>query len=84
MSATVASLKSDMSIRLSMLDSGLISPPPAVADATRRLVAKLCLLDPAERIEVRVYKNPFRAQYIRANTNEILADFSADIDDSGS
>ena len=84
MSATVASVKDVMSVRLSMLDSGLITPPPAVADATRLLMSKLCLLDPAERIDVRVSKNPFQAQYIRAKTNEILADFSADIDDSRS
>jgi len=81
MNATVAGLLDVMSFRLSMLDSGRITPPPAVADATRLLVTELCLLDPSETIEVRVSKDPFHAEYIRSKTNKVLAEFSTDIDE---
>lgn len=83
MSATAAGLLNVMNVRLSMLDSGRITPLPAVADATRLLVTELRLLDPSERIEVRVSKNPFYAQYIRTKTNKVLAEFTADIDEGG-
>lgn len=83
MNATVAGLLDVMSFRLSMLDSGRITPPPAVADATRLLVTGLSLLDPSETIEVRVSKSPFHAEYIRTKTNKVLAEFSTDIDEGG-
>ncbi len=83
MSAMVSSLLEVMNVRLSMLDSGLIKPPSAVADATRLLIAELCSLDPSELIEVRVSKNPFHAQYIRTKTNEVLAEFRVNLDESG-
>jgi hypothetical protein len=84
MSTTVASLLEVMEVRLSMYDRKLIKPHPDVAEATRLLVSKLSLLDPAEELEVRYSMNPFHVQYIRKKPERLLAEFTVAIDEDSS
>lgn len=63
-----------MSVRLSMLDSGIAKPHPMVAAATRLLVVRLGALSPDEAIEIACTQKPLHAKYIRQSTGEVLAE----------
>jgi len=76
MTANVASLLDVMKFRLSMCDSGRITPSAEVIKATRILVNELNALDSQEEIEITYSTNPFHAKYIRLSTGVVLAEFT--------
>lgn len=63
-----------MTIRLSMLEEGVIRPSPVVVAATRQLVERLSTLPKDEPIQIEYTKEPLYAKYIRESTNEVLAE----------
>jgi len=76
MTASVASLLDVMKFRLLMCDSGRITPPAELINATRTLVDELNALDSREEIEITYSTNPFNAKYIRRSTGVVLAEFT--------
>ena len=74
MSTTASELLNIMSVRLSLLDSGVTKPHPVVAAATRLLVERLDALPPDEAIQITYTEHPLHAQYIRQSTGEVLAE----------
>lgn len=77
MSTTSSELLNIMSVRLAMVESGVTNPHPAVATATRHLVARLNELAPDEAVQIAYTENPLHAMYIRQSTGEVLAEFKA-------
>ncbi|CAM8632104.1 hypothetical protein MCEZEM1_03337 [Comamonadaceae bacterium] len=78
MSGPVKSYLDVMSVRLGMIDAGVIFPSRSVADATRKLVQRLGELDPEEEIEVSIARTePLKAKYIRIKTGDLLAEIDA-------
>jgi hypothetical protein len=75
MSGTSSSLLDAMKVRLSMIESGMISPNPLVATATRQLIERLSELPPDEKIQVSYTTNPLHVQYFRHSTGEVIAEF---------
>lgn len=74
MSTTSSELLRIMSLRLSMIRSGMTRPLPVVAAATELLVERLSALAADEEILVVCTKDPLFAQYIRSSTGEMLAE----------
>lgn len=76
MSTTARELLDLMKVRHVMQESGMTSPPPTVVAATKQLIASLEALPPDEEVRIEYTSTPFHAQYIRQNTNEVLAELS--------
>jgi len=74
MSTTSSELLSIMSLRLSMLRSGVTRPLPVVAAETELLVERLSALAADEEIRIVCTDDPLFAQYIRSSTGEVLAE----------
>jgi len=74
MSTAASELLNVMLARLSMHESGVTKPHPAVAAATRRLVERLDALLPDEAVKITYTEHPLHAQYIRQSTGEVLAE----------
>jgi len=75
MSTTARALLNIMSVRLSMLESGVTKPHSVVAEATRQLVKRLSLLTPDEVIQVTYTESPLHVQYIQQSSGEVLAEW---------
>lgn len=74
MSTTSSELLSIMSVRLSMIESGVTIPHPVVVGATRLLVERLNALPPGEAVQIAYSENPLHAKYIRQSSGEVLAE----------
>jgi hypothetical protein len=75
MTTTAKALLQIMTVRLGLLDDGVIRPTESVALATRKLVENLRSLQIEDEIEIEILeRDPLWAKYVHKESGRVLAE----------